>query len=264
MSGITSVGRVEKVQQTTSVSDLEAEQLKKRLQLNDTETFERGGSADLGSFKGNLDAETQATIQALYGGMPTAQASALSAASDNLGAAILGAGTAGINSSALKTAASEAVALYVSGKGADQFATTQRDFTALALGGIESELSQFAKEVQTTLNFAKETRTTITELNDMAKDWPEGQKQTVEWDAITFDGDNKPTVTHHKEDLTKDQAVQLADDLDSQLKSINEISDLQKADLQQHYQDYNQANQLIAEIVKQMHDDAMKVLNNLK
>ncbi len=52
--------------------------------------------------------------------------------------------------------------------------------------------------------------------------------------------------------------------LEDQLVRLDDAAQLSQFDLQKVYQDYQQAVSTISEITRQCHDDAMKIINNLR
>src|SRR5690606_20490970 len=107
-------------------------------------------------------------------------------------------------------------------------------------------------------------RTDIMALQDELKDWPDGALKEFTWTEVSYDQDGNPTVTEHSGKLTKEQAEGLLDKLNSQLSSANDISELKKFDLQRMYQDYQQGIGTLTAIMKDMHDTAKQMLNNMK
>ena len=263
---VNSIGKVGRVQQT-SIPSIEQERERRRLELNRTESFERGSSGvDLGAFKSTIDPATQASIDELYAGFSAETREQLQAQSEALGEALFGAvSSTGSGLSAAESAGSEVLTAYLAGKGSDDLRDVNQDFMFMALGGMESYLKGFADKVQSNTQVAKDTRTDLTELRDMLSDWPDNEKRTFSWTEVTYDEKGNPTVVKHEnEELDKKGAEELQKKLELQLQTTTEMNEMAKFDLQAKYQDYQQAVQTLAGIQKQVYDDAMKIVNNLR
>ena len=266
---VNNVGRVGQVQAPATVEETRGPAQRRRLDLDQGSTFELGSGADLGGFVSPLDAETQAGIASFYARFQPEQRAQLQAAGADLGAAILGGASGsgaatGTASSALEATTSEAMATYLATTGADSQSQVGQDFMWMAIGGMESYLKGFADKMQNALDLTNDLRTEGTELRDMLSNWPDGKTQSFTWKEVTFDDKGNPTVTEHTQDLTKDQATELLAKLEDQQKSASDVSDLAKFDLQNKYQDYQQAVQTLAGIQKQTFDDAKAIINNLR
>lgn len=262
---VTTLGKVDHVSSQLSTPQLEETRQRRHLDRETRESFERGSGTDLSGYAPPLDAPTRASIEAFYGAYGPSERVALQAASLELGKALLNAGPAGATSSALQEASATTLATYLTTTGSDDRAQTSQDFMRMALGGMEAYLRGFAEKVQANTGIAKELRTTLTELRDMLADWPAGaDKQHFTWTEVTYDDRGNPTLATKEADLTKQEAQQLLERLEEQLATTSEMSEIAKFDLQAKYQDYQQAVQTLAGIQKQVHDDASKIIHNLK
>jgi hypothetical protein len=261
---VSDVGRIDKIQTPTTVDEPPKAEARRRLELDRNESFERGSSADLRGFVSPVDPQTQASIASFYAAYTAEQQAQLQSASEQLGSALLNAGGTGMTSSALQDATNTALATYLTTTGTDDLGRVSQSFMYLALGGMESYLAGFASKLKEINGIAQESRTEIMELQDMLKDWPDGQSQEFTWHTVSFDENGNPTVQTHTETLSKEDAQKLLDDLNMQQQSIGDMSDMAKFDLQSKYQDYTQAVQTLAGIQKQTYDDAMKIIANLK
>jgi len=265
---VNTVGRVDRVSEQVEITGQAPDEVRRRLDLYRSESFERGSvGADVSGVSSFLDAETRGHVDQMYAGLSDADRAKLVDANRALGVAILAnAGDLSSKTSAIGAASSTAVATYLATTGATELTNANTEFMYMAVSGMEDVLKGFAERTQNNANITKETRTSVTELNDMLKDWPDdGSTQTFSWNEVAFDEKGNPSIKEHtNEPLTKEDAQSLAKQLDTQLTNSQDMGELAKFDLQKTYQDYTQAVSTLANIQKQMYDDAMKVLNNLK
>jgi hypothetical protein len=258
------VDRIQRVQVPSSLPAAEQPRQRERLDLDQGEGFDSGTSTDLGGYTPAADPQVQARLGVLYAGLSDDQAAKLRSSSASLGKALITAGASASTSSEVQDTGASTLALWLAGAGSDANAATGDEFMSLAIGGMESYLADFAKNLKDGINLGKELRTYQTELQDMLSSWPAGKTQSFTWKEVVFDSKGGYTVVEKSADLTKDQAKQLLDKLGEQGKSLSDTNDLAKYDLQQKYQDYTQAVQTLAGIQSQVYLDAMKVIGNLK
>jgi hypothetical protein len=263
---VNSIGRVAETRETSRVNEEQRAEYSRRLELSQQSWFDGGSKADLSGFVSPLDADTKAGIADLYAGVSETDRAKLESAGKQMGAALLSAGgKTATTSSAFKEAETNALVTYVTTTGADKANQVAQGFFYMALSGAESYLRSFANRVNYVNGVNRDLRTEITELRDMLTDWPEGATQTFSWKEVTFDAEGKPTtVSHTNEKLTKEQADSLLDKLEGMQASCSEVKQLAEFDLQKCNQDYSQAVNTLADIQKQMHDDAKAVIANLK
>lgn len=262
---VSSIGKLEQVRPSIAVGEAPQTEQRRRLELDRTSSFERASSTALGGFVSPVEPQTQAGISAFYAGLSAEQRPRLEAASLDLGQALLGAGSAGTGSPALEEATATALATYVTTTGAEDYARISQDFMYMAMSGMESQLRDFTDRLSQNMELGQDLRTSCTELRDMLSDWPEGETQSFSWTEVTYDDENNPLVVRHEDEaLTKDDAEKLLTTLETQLAGVSDVSELAKLDLQQVYQDYQQAVQTLTSIQKTMHDDAMKIVANMK
>ena len=132
----------------------------------------------------------------------------------------------------------------------------------MGLVGLEGDLAKKALDLRNRATMSNETRTDIKELRDELADWPDdGSTRTFSWTEVKADG---TVVKHVDEPLTKKEAESLLENLEEQLSAIKDDSQLAQADLQDNLQKYQQALQTFSAILKDGHDDMMRVINNLK
>lgn len=267
VSNINQVGRVSPTTGTSSPEQVQ--ESRRRLELHSQDALVQGGARlDLASLQGGLPTEDQATLREMFAGYPEEQQRALQMAAMQLANALMTPGavsSTGDISSGLKSASTEALTTYLAGAGSDAQSNVNQGFMYMALSGMETKLASFAKGVEANTMIGKELRTTITEIQDIVTNWPEGTKtQEFTWQEVSYDDKGNPTVTTHTKEMTKEEFEALRDKLDMQLTSCQDMGELKKFDLQQLYQDYTQAVQTLGNIQKQIHDDAKAILNNLR
>jgi len=118
------------------------------------------------------------------------------------------------------------------------------------------------KKIKAKNKLADKIRTDLTELRNELANWPDdGSTRTFSWTEVKADG---TVVRHENEALTKQQAQALMANLEEQLASVKEMSELAKFDLQKNLQDYQQALQTFSAILKDAHDQMMRTIQNLK
>jgi hypothetical protein len=134
------------------------------------------------------------------------------------------------------------------------------------MNGVEQNLYDFFEEVQDRQSQANELRTDITELESMLAEWPDGQEtQLFSWHEIVFSEDGTTTVVEHKnEPLTKEQAQELLDKLNTQQDSMSTISTQDQFKLQQMTEKYQQAMETLSNILKSQDDTQKGIISNIK
>ena len=71
-------------------------------------------------------------------------------------------------------------------------------------------------------------------------------------------------MKHENELLTKEQAQTLVQNLEEQLSSVKDMSEIAKFDLQKNLEDYQQALQTFSGILKESHDTMKATIANIK
>lgn len=267
---VNNINQVGRVSQTTGVASPEfVQESRRRIELHTQDVMARGGSQiDFSSFQSSVSPDDQVAIRSMFESFPPEQQAALQQAAMRLANELMTPGavsSTGSMSSGLQGASTTALTTYLAGAGADAQSNVNQGFMNMALAGMESKLKDFAKGVEANTQIGKELRTTVTEIQDMLTNWPEGtETQEFSWQEVSYDDAGNPTVTDHTADMTKEQFEALRDKLDMQLSNCQDMGELKKFDLQQIYQDYTQAVQTLGNIQKQIHDDAKAILNNMR
>jgi hypothetical protein len=265
VQNVNEIGRVQQSTTTTTVAER-----RRRLELYTAETLEKYRGTefrDLTTFTLPLGDDERQGVTRLFASVSAEDRQRLSAASAELGSALLAPGAIGATgemSSGLRDASSTALATYLLTGGSEEYSRVNQGFMSMALAGIEYQLGGFAARVQENTMLAKDTRTQAAELRDMLSDWPEGETRSFTWTEVTFDEQGKPTATEHEVTLDRAGAEALLEKLDAQLGSLNDINEMAKFDLQRMHQDYQQGVQTLAAIQKDLHDNLKQVLNNIK
>ncbi len=261
---VNSVGRVEKVTGQIGLTDLEREEQRRRLDLNATESFERGSvGVDVSALSGLIDPQAQAVVAAQMAQLSADDRGKLEGASRKLGSALLSSGLSS-TSDEVEAASSEAVTTYLATTGAQDLADANHSFMYMAVTGLESVLGDLALDMKVYNGAKSELRTEVTELCDMVKNWPEGEKQSFSWIEVTKDKDGAPVVSERTEELDKAGAEKLLAELETLSQNVGDDAQMFQLQLQQALEKVNENVSLLATIQKQMYDDAMKVLNNLR
>jgi hypothetical protein len=266
---VSNVRQVERVEQSRVAPERSTE-WRRRLELFSAETWEKHAGKDyqeLSRFALPVSGEQAAAVTNLYAGLGATDRQHMAAASVELASAIMQPGAVGATgglSQGLKDASSAAIATYVLTSGSEDLSAMNQGFMNMAIGGMEYKLHEFATAVQENTEITRGIRTEATELRDMMSDWPAGETREFTWHEVTYDENGKPTVTEHTEQLTKAEAEQLLGNLDTWLQSANDINEIVKFDLQKFHQEYQQGVQTLTTIMKQVNDDMMKIINNIK
>lgn len=185
---------------------------------------------------------------------------------------------AGVPSPEIKSGSSDALAAYIDAMG-DSPSQDQKDLFYLALSGMENELSQYAERMQKATDLEREVRILIAEVRELAPGGDEKVAFPQEIHAACVDLQTA-IVSMFREEQNYEMAISLSvkagdalgseewqgviGELDSWRDSLRDYEELAQFDLQTLYQDYSQAVQTLAGIQKQMHDDAMKILDSIR
>ena len=112
---------------------------------------------------------------------------------------------------------------------------------------------------------AGELRTDMADIRETLADWPAGQEtQHFTWTEVSIGPDGKLQSETKEGDLTKEEAQALLEELDTQLDTLREMTELQRIDLQNMTQDYNQALNTLSGILKSQQEYLKAIINNLK
>ncbi len=254
----------------------EAQDQRVRLSLFNASQFERVSAVQFQDGSGialpAMSEQDRATAAQLFGGVPADQQAAMQEAANRLAAALYAEAAnnaegvkVGSFSAGVTAALSEAASIYGSVTQGGAIDQQMQGTMFMALAGLEGDLQDFAINVRGKLALVKELRTDITELRDAVANWPEGvEKQRFTWREVTIDEAGNVKVVEHSEDLTKQQAADKADGLEEMKNSLQDLTEMDKLDLQRMTEDYQQAVNTLSALLKNNHDSLKSIIGNLK
>ncbi len=125
-----------------------------------------------------------------------------------------------------------------------------------------SDVFKFMEQKQATVDGS---RSELVELRQMLGDWPDdGSKQTFTYHELVNNPDGSISAVEHKDaELTKEQAQDLVDSLDSTVESALSLSAMEQSRVQVMVNQYQQAVTAVSNIMKDVLD-AKEFLNNLR
>lgn len=263
---MSNVGRVDgpgiaQLQQTQQqeVQDVAA----KRLEVYDTaESFSRGGSS-LSSYQdvtAKLPEEQRAGMENLLGRMSPEQAQAFFAQSEALAGQLLACNGEGDTLSAI----SGAMGGIAETTGATDSETLTMDTLLCAYQGVQGTLEEFALKIQGSNVMKQEVREELTMLRDMLSDWPEGETRTITYSSMEKQPDGSYKMVEHTETLTKKDAENLIEKMETDLNSLSDISQMDNLKLQQIMEQQAQLMQTMSNIMKAINDAAKAIIGNMR
>lgn len=275
------INRIEQLRTPTALPTGDDSQTTRsvRLELNTESTFERGSDSDFdpANFQLGIPEDQRRTAEARFNTLSESDKASVDLAVTNARSAVEGvvAGTTtrsdaqGAVTAALGTYSS---ALYsVQNLPANTYGRSSgngevTDIMVRIMGGVEDKTAQFAVDLQGKLNAKAEIRTQATELGDMITHWPEdAATQHFTWTSYDVDPNTgKVTTTQHSEDLTKDDALQLQKNMQAQLDTLSDVTQMQQVELQDKYQAQQEAMSTLSEILRSMHDTMKNTIANVK
>ena len=266
------VQRIDRIHERVQLQQVDLEKVQHRLSLFNLNTFERVGRVDFPDGS-RIDVPTmndsdRAAAAQLFANVPVENRVMLDQAAVNLGKAVydesarrVGGGT-GVSTSALNALTSAAQA-YSNATGGSAEADQAFMGTAyMGIVGLEGDLAAQAKDLQARNQLADELRADMKEIQNELADWPDdGSTRTFSWTEVKADG---TVVKHENEKLTKKEAQALLEDLQGQLDGVKDQTELQKMDLQDKMQKYQEALQCFSEILADANKTMLATINNLK
>ncbi|MBC7793231.1 MAG: hypothetical protein H7Z43_05960 [Clostridia bacterium] len=267
------ITRVDSLRSTTALQTTDDSQTnsQRRLVLNDINAFEKVKEADFSAFNGGLFTDTQRLAsQERYASLSAEDKQTVSAALNTLHqkvqAAASGEGTvedatvafraataalSTASSGSLSSTSSAQSSTYSSGTVSND---TVDDVLAFGVGYAEAQTKQIADQLQIALDAKKDIREQSAELGDMITHWPSPQETSTQ--SFTYNAYDAETgkVTSITVTLTKAEAEDLKKNLDGQVETFTELTQMMQFDLQQKYQDQQQTISVLSEIMKSMHD----------
>jgi len=128
-----------------------------------------------------------------------------------------------------------------------------------AMGGLEGRLQEYAMNVHNRVQLGNEIRTDLSEIKQMINDdkWPQ------EFTYYVVDKDGK--VSQKTEIInSKTDAESLANTIDTQLKNLRDVTELEQQDLQQLLQRYQETMQMLSNIIALFDKTADSIVSNLR
>lgn len=271
------IQRVDRVLNKEQISQqLEAVNVQQRLSLFTSNSFERAGQVRFSDGNSisvpSTSQQDQQMLNKLFGSVPPDARAKLDQATSDLGQAIYAetkSNPEGIKTGSFSTGFTSTVGLaasiFAQATGMTGEDTQVQGLLFMSMIGVEQNMGDFARMVQGKTKLAGELRTDMTELRNAISEWPEdGGKQHFEWTEVKYDSDGNMTVTHHKGDLTKKEAESKLKDLDEQLGTLRDMTEMDKFQLQQMVHDYQQAMNTLTAMLKNMHDTMKATIANVK
>ncbi len=281
------INRIEQLQRTTALPTGEAEQQQRqaRLELNTQSSFERGSDSDFdpANFQPAFSDDQRRLATERFVALAIEDQKALdlqvgriangisrvrdgSSTAAEVGADFTSALTtynSALSSSNQAKLHTQTSNLTPRGNGTNGEVT---DIMIRVMGRVEDKVRDFAMDLQGKLNMKGELRTELTEVRDMVANWPEGvETQALSWTEYKVDSKTgEVTAETHTEELTKDQALALQGRLEAQLETLSDVTQMQQFELQQKYQDQQEAMQTLSEILRSMHDTMKNTIANVK
>jgi hypothetical protein len=277
------INRIDQLQRTTAVPTAEDSQLGRsaRLELNTESSFERGSDSDFdpANFQSNFTDDQRREAQQRFSSLPLEDQKAVDTAITKVHLGLAGVRngtttTAEVGASFIEGLSTYSSALYavrglpaanrtVRGSGGSGEVT---DIMVRVMGRVEDNVAQFAIDLQGKINMKTELRTQLAEVRDMVANWPEGQDtQTFTWTSYDVDSSTgKVTESVHTQELTREEALALQERMQSQLDTLSDITQMQQFELQQKYQEQQEAMQTLSEILRSMHDTMKNTIANVK
>jgi hypothetical protein len=149
-----------------------------------------------------------------------------------------------------------------------------------AILGMEAVLSEYAQRAQNINAMEKAVRVTLTEIRGMIEEGSmemtdeiysdlgyiieEGSTEIFEEIYSCFRELNKTVSCKPGDMLSRTEWEAIAAKAQNLFNTLRDLSDLAKYDLQKVYQDYNQAVQTIAAIMKAQQDSVMDIIKQLR
>lgn len=134
-----------------------------------------------------------------------------------------------------------------------------------AMYGIEANLNKIAAEVSTEQHIDKIIREEIANLKDILTDWPDaGRVREVTYRNCVKLKDGSYEIVETTKVLSKDQAETLLAELEDQLETLGEQTQMDNHELQDAMGKQAQMIQLISVVMKSMNDTAKAIIQNMK
>jgi hypothetical protein len=162
---------------------------------------------------------------------------------------------------AVATGINQAAQTYQGVSGPQSYDNTVEAVSYMGVLGLQNELFDFAKQVQSNVDSQNVIRVDLQDLNQVLQNWPAGAAtQNFSW--TDFDKYGK-AVHHDNVPLTQDQATSLQDSLRSELTSMTDTNQTQQLHLQDMTQKYQEGINTISNLLKFEHDTVKSIINNI-
>ncbi len=135
---------------------------------------------------------------------------------------------------------------------------------AFGMGDIDGQIYDMATTLDAGNKAKQDLRETMTELRDEISDSTAPWPQTFTWNEYGTDDDGNLTVTERSESLTKAEAETLLENLEGQLSTVGENTQLWQMNLQDAMQKQSELMNIFAAILKNMHDTMAATIRNVK
>jgi len=135
----------------------------------------------------------------------------------------------------------------------------------LGVTGIEGELYDFFDNIRQEQNLSEDVRTDAVELEQMLAEWPDdGSTEVFEYNDVVFNDDGSTTVYTRQIELSKPQAQALLNKLNGDIESLASISMRSHFALQMIVQKYQQAQNVVSNIMKLQHETHRGIVQNVR
>ena len=131
--------------------------------------------------------------------------------------------------------------------------------------GLQKNVNQQTAKVATNNEIKQILREEILTLKDMLADWPDdGIVQKVTYNSCVKLSDDRYEIDEITEVMSKDHVEALIQKMEDQLASLTEMSQTDMLELQDAMNKQAQLMQMMSNIMKNMHDTAKAIIQNLK
>jgi hypothetical protein len=152
---------------------------------------------------------------------------------------------------------------FASATGAQDATELAQGVMMMAYAGAEAELQEMAARVKANLEGKKTVREDLAELRDLINDdqWPAEFTYTEH----VKNASGKLVSTEKTVTLaSKDEAEALLQDLESQLQTMTDMSQMLQLQLQEAMNKQQQAMQILSNIMKNQHDTLKAIIQNMR
>lgn len=131
--------------------------------------------------------------------------------------------------------------------------------------GIQKDLNQFVGQVSTDNHVIEILKEDIVLLKGLLSYWPDnGSVKEVSYRKCVKLSDGSYEVVETIRILTKEKAKNLLEEMENQLAAISDMSEMDNMNLQEAMNKQQQVMQIISNLMKQMHDTAKAIIDNMR